>query len=152
MGSVEIMTGLDWPCNQNSAKNWTQFSSVQSLSCGQLFGTPRTAACQASLSFTYTWSLLKIMSIESVMPSNHLILCHPLLLLPSNFPSIRVFSKELNSDNLNLNSEPLHLYFKCLWNKIPWSFVYMFSFMLMQWFDDMNFRCRVIAHSNSSII
>ena len=54
-----------------------------------------TAACQASLSFTISWSLLKLMSIESVMPSNHLILCHPLLLLPSIFPSIRVFSKEL---------------------------------------------------------
>ena len=57
--------------------------------------TPRTAAPQASLFFTISWSLLKLMSIESVMPSNHLILCHPLLLLPSIFPSIRVFSSEL---------------------------------------------------------
>ena len=56
--------------------------------------TPRTAACQASLSITYSWSLLKLMSIKSVMPSNHLILCHPLLLPPSIFPSIRVFSHE----------------------------------------------------------
>ena len=56
--------------------------------------TPWTAACQASLSITNSWSLLKHMSIESVMPSNHLILCHPLLLLPSIFPSIRVFSNE----------------------------------------------------------
>ena len=56
--------------------------------------TPWTAAHQASLSITNSWSLLKLMSIESVMPSNHLILCHPLLLLPSNFPGIRVFSKE----------------------------------------------------------
>ena len=56
--------------------------------------TPWTAACQASLSFTVSESLLKLMSIESVMPSNHLILCHPLLLLPSIFPSIRVFSNE----------------------------------------------------------
>ena len=56
--------------------------------------TPRTAACQASLSFTISWSLLKLLSIESVMPSNHLILCHPLLLPPSVFPSIRVFSNE----------------------------------------------------------
>ena len=55
---------------------------------------PWTAACQASLSITNSWSLLKIMSIESVMPSNHLILCRPLLLLPSIFPSIRVFSNE----------------------------------------------------------
>ena len=60
-----------------------------------LFVTSRTAARQASLSFTTFWSLLKLMSTESVMPSNHLFLCHPLLLLPSIFPSIRVFSSEL---------------------------------------------------------
>ena len=71
-----------------------QFSSVQSLSCVQLFVNPWTAARQASLSITNTQSLVKLMSIESVMPSNHLILCHPLLLLPSIFPSIRVFSNE----------------------------------------------------------
>ena len=64
------------------------------LSRVQLFATPRTAACQASLSITTSRSLLKLMSIESVMPSNHLILCHPLLLLPSVFPNIRVFSNE----------------------------------------------------------
>ena len=69
-------------------------NSVQSLSCVQLFVTPCTAAYQASLSFTNSWSLLKLMSIESVMPSSHLFLCHPFLLLPSIFPSIRVFSKE----------------------------------------------------------
>ena len=66
---------------------------VQLLSCVQLFVTPWTAAHQASLSFTISQSLLKLMSIESVMPSNHLVLCHPLL-LPSIFPSIRVFSNE----------------------------------------------------------
>ena len=71
-----------------------QFSSVQSLSHVQLFATPWTAACQASLSITNTQSLLKLMSIESVMPSNHIILCHPLLFLPSIFPSIRVISNE----------------------------------------------------------
>ena len=70
------------------------FSSVQSLSPVQLSSTPWTAAHQASLSFTNSQSLLKLMSIESVMPSNHLTLCHPLLLLPSIFPSIRVFSNE----------------------------------------------------------
>ena len=68
--------------------------SVQSLSHVRLFATPRTAACQASLSITNSWSLFKLMPIESVMPSNHLILCHPLLLSPSIFPSIRVFSNE----------------------------------------------------------
>ena len=60
----------------------------------QLFATPNTAACQVSLSFTISWSLLKLMSIESVMPSRCLVLCHPLLLLPSIFPIIRVFPKE----------------------------------------------------------
>ena len=70
------------------------FSSVQSLSRVQLFATPRTAACQASLSIINSRRLPKLMSIESVMPSNPLILCHPLLLLPSIFPSIRVFSNE----------------------------------------------------------
>ena len=69
------------------------FSSVQSLSRVQLFATPWAAACQASLSITNSRSLLKFMSVESVMPSNHLILCHPLLLL-SIFPSIGVFSNE----------------------------------------------------------
>ena len=68
---------------------------AQSLSCVLLFVTPWTAACQASLFFTISWSLLKLMSIESVKPTNHLILCHPLPLLPSIFPSIRVFSNEL---------------------------------------------------------
>ena len=67
---------------------------VQLLSCVQLFATPWTAAREASLSITSSWRLLTLMTIESVMPSNHLILCHSLLLLPSNFPSIMVFSSE----------------------------------------------------------
>ena len=71
-----------------------KFSSVQLLRHVQLFATPWTAACQASLSITNSQSLIKLMSIESVMPSNHLILCCPLLLSPSIFPSIRVFSNE----------------------------------------------------------
>ena len=66
--------------------------SVQSLSCAQLFVTPWTAACHASLSITNSQSLLKLMSIESVMPSNHLVFCCPLPLLPSIFSNIRVFS------------------------------------------------------------
>ena len=72
----------------------TNFSSVQLLSHVRLFATPWTAAHQASLSITNSRSLLKLMSIESVMASNHLILCHPLLLPPSIFPRIRVFSSE----------------------------------------------------------
>ena len=70
------------------------FNSVQLLSCVWLFATPWTATHHASLSITNSQSLLKLMSIESVMPSNYFILCHPLLLLPSIFPSIRVFSNE----------------------------------------------------------
>ena len=71
-----------------------QWSSVQLLSCVRLFAIPWTAARQASLSITNSQNLLKLMSIESVMPSNHLILCCPLLLPPSIFPSIKVFSNE----------------------------------------------------------
>ena len=82
-----VMATLDF---QGSA----QFSSVQSLSRVRLFATPWTEAHQASLSITNSQSLFKLMSIESVMPFNHLILCRPLLLLPSIFPSIRVFSNE----------------------------------------------------------
>ena len=72
----------------------TQFSAVQSLTRVQLFVIPWTAAHQASLSIINSHSLLKLMSIESMMPSSHLIVCHPLLLLPSIFPSIRVFLNE----------------------------------------------------------
>ena len=89
-----------------------QFSSVQSLSCVRLFAIPWIAARQASLSITNSPSLLKLMFTESVMPSNHLILCRPLLLLPSTSPSIGVFSKE----------SVLHIWLKVLeWPKY-WSF------------------------------
>ena len=93
---------------------WEHFhvAVFQSLSRAQLFATPWTAACQAPLSFTVSQSLLKLMSIESVMPSNHLILCHPLLLLPSIFPSIWVLSNEL----------ALHIW----WPKY-WSFIFSIS-------------------------
>ena len=73
---------------------WITISSVQSLSHVRLFATPWIAARQASLSISNSWSSLKLMPIESVMPSSHLILCHPLLLLPPIRPSIRVFSNE----------------------------------------------------------
>ena len=96
-----MCTWLNWKCfftihswHQAHRRLSVQFSSVQSLSCVQLFATPWTAAHQASLFITNSWSLLKLMSIKLVMPSNHLILCRPLLLLPSIFPSIRVFSSE----------------------------------------------------------
>ena len=89
-----------------------RFSSVHLLSHVQLFATPWTAARQASLSITNSRSSPKLMSIESVTPSNHLILCRPLLLLPSIFPSIRVFS----------NESPLHI----RWPKF-WSFSFNIS-------------------------
>ena len=104
-------------------------SSVQSLSHMQLFATSWTAARQASLSITNSRSLLKLMFIESVMPSNHLILCHPLLLPPSIFPSIRVFT----------NESVLHI----RWPKY-WSFSFSISlsneysgliFFRTDWFD-----------------
>ena len=82
-------------CDGQWKVDTVQFSSVQSLSCVQLFATPWTAVCQASLSITDSHCSLKLMSIELVMPSNHLTLCHLLLLLPSIFPSIRVFFNEL---------------------------------------------------------
>ena len=80
--------------SHTNSMRYVLFSSVQSLSHVRLFVTPRTAAHQASLSITKSQSLLKLMSITSVMPSNHLILCRPLLLVPSIFFSIRVFSNE----------------------------------------------------------
>ena len=87
-----------WSCEMSTVftflNDGIMLSSVQSLSCVQLFVTPWTAARQASLSITSSQSLVQLMSTESVMPSNHLILCHPLLLLPSILPSIRVFSNE----------------------------------------------------------
>ena len=79
---------------QNILAHESLSSSVQSLSHVRLFATPWTAECQASIFITSSWSLLKLMSIESMMPFNHLILCCPLLLLPSIFPSIRLFSNE----------------------------------------------------------
>ena len=109
MNKVKVILAWIWcPIFQMLATRWraskvlgylinslsVQFSSVQLLSPVQLFVTPWTAACQASLSITTSQSLLKLMSTESVIPSNHLILCWPLLLLPSIFPSIRVFSSE----------------------------------------------------------
>ena len=99
---IEALVNKYWKCNQRLNDITTflpiivsiQFSLVPLLSRVQLFATPWTAAHEASLSITNSQSLFKLMYIESVMPSNHLILCHPLLLLPSIFPSIRVFSNE----------------------------------------------------------
>ena len=103
--SVSILLPSSFPALGNFLMSWfftsggwgigvSASASVQSHNSAQLFATPWTAACQASLSITNSWSLLKLMSIKSVMPSNHLTFCHPLLLLLSILHSIRVFSKE----------------------------------------------------------
>ena len=94
--SLHFTNILAWEIPRTGESGGLQSSSVQSLSRVQLFATPWTTAHQASLSISNSWSLPKLMSIESVMPSNHLILCHPLLPLPSIFPNIRVFSNELD--------------------------------------------------------
>ena len=91
------MKSLDWKPEkylQMEQGQRVSFTSLQTLSHVQLFVTPWTSVCQASLSITNSQSLPKLMPIESVMPSNHLILCRSLLLPPPIFPSIRVFSKE----------------------------------------------------------
>ena len=89
-----LLIKLAWQKHKNRLPYRTKKDITISQSVVSDSATPWTAACQASLSFTNSRSLLKLMAIESVIPSNHLILCHPLLLLPSIFPSIRVFSKE----------------------------------------------------------
>ena len=97
----------------NSGLGFSEYKFVvQSLTCVWLFTTPWTAGCRASVSFTVSLSLLKLMSIESVMPSNLLILCHSLLFLPSVFPSIRVFSNES---------------VLCIWWPKYWSFSFSIS-------------------------
>ena len=105
---VHSNTSIPQETRETSNKQ-PQISSVQLLSHVWLFATPQTAAPQASLSITNSWSLPKLLSIESGMPSNNLILCHPLLLLPSIFPSIRVFS----------NESALRIRWPKYWNKQP---------------------------------
>ena len=91
--SIPVYIGVTF-CKFQNQRLTTNTTSVQLLSIVRLFVTPWTSACHASQSITNSWSLTKLMSTESVTPSNHLILCHPLLLLPSIFPSTRVFSNE----------------------------------------------------------
>ena len=88
-----LLKSPNWPLG-TAPQSSEGFSLLLLLSHVQLIETPWTAACQVSLSFTISRSLLKLISIESVKPSNHLVLCYPLLLLPSVFPSIRVFASE----------------------------------------------------------
>ena len=120
--------------------NW--FSLVQSLSCVWLFATPWTAARQASLSITNSRNLLKLIPIESVMPSNHLILCHPLLLLPSIFPSIRVFLNE----SISCIRWPKYWSFSlsiCLSNEYS-----KFISFIIDWFDLLAVKS-LLQHHNS---
>ena len=134
------------PRNANDCQQIPQFSSVQTLSCVRLSATPWTVAWQASLSITNSWHLLKLMSIESVMPSNHLILYRPLLLLPSIFSSIRVFS----------NESTLHIRWPKYWSfslSISPSNEYsgLFSFRI-DWFDllaDQGTLKSLLQHHNS---
>ena len=107
---------LSWPLPRLT-KDIELIVVVRLLSCVWLFVTPWTAAHQASLSFTISWNLLKLRSIESVMPSKHLILCCPLLLLPSIFPSIRVFSNELA---LHISISPSYEYSELISFRIDW--------------------------------
>ena len=93
-GNPRQYSCLENSMERGARQTTVQFSSVQLLSHVQLFATPWTAAHQASLSITNSQSLLKLISIELVIPSDHLIICHPLLLPPSIFPSIRIFSNE----------------------------------------------------------
>ena len=126
------------------------FSSVQSLSHLWLSATPWTATRQASLSITNSWSLFKLMSIESVMPSNHLILCCPLLPLPSIFPSIRVFSSE----------SVLHIRWPEYWSfsfriSLPSEYSGLVSFRI-DWFDLLavqgTLKSRLNTHSSKASI
>ena len=114
-----------------------QFSSVQLVSRVRLFATQWTTACQAFQSITNSRSLLRLISIESMMPSNHLILCHPLLLLPSIFPSNRVFS----------NKSCLHIRWPKYWSfsfNISLSFLLFFHFMV---FFKFSFEYKVVPNS-----
>ena len=101
--------------------------SVHSVSCVWVFVNPWTAACQASLSITNSWSLLRFMSIELVLPSNHLILCHPLLLLTSIFPSIRVFSNE----SAHQVAKVLEFWLQ----HQPFQWIFSSDFFRIDWFD-----------------
>ena len=123
---------------------------VQSLSHVQLSVTPRTAAFQASLSFTVSWSLLKFMSIELVMPSNHLIFCHPLL-LPSIFPSIRVFYNESvlcirwpNYWSFSFSISPSNEYSGLISFRIDWFDLLAVQGTLKSLFQHHSSKCRIL--------
>ena len=124
------------------------------LSHVQLFVTPWTVACQASLSFTISQSLLKLMSIESVMPSNHLILCCPLLFLPSVFPSMRVFSNELavcirwpKYQNFSFSISPSSDYSGLISFRIDWFDLLSVQRSLKSLFQHHSSKASILQHS-----
>ena len=133
-----------------------QFSPGQLLSRVQHFVTPWTEACQASLSITNSWSLLKLMSIESVISSNHLILCCPLLLLHSVFPSIRVFSNEsvlcirwLKYWSFSFSISPSNEYSGLIFSRIDWFDLFTVQGTLkslLQYHNSSDIKCCNLKH------
>ena len=116
--------------------------------------TPWTAVCQASLSFTNSWSLLKLMSFESMMPSNHLILCHPLLFLPSVFPSIRVFSTNSALGiswpkywSFSFNISPSNEYSELISLRIDWVDLLVVQGTLKSLLQHHHLKASIIRHS-----
>ena len=129
-------------------------SSVQALSQLRLFVIPWTAACQASLSITNSWSLLKLMSFESVMPSSHLILCCPLLLSPSIFPSIRVFSSESvlcirwpKDWNFSFSISPSNEYSGLIYFRMNWLDLLTVQGTLKSLFQHHSLKTSILWHS-----
>ena len=127
---------------------------VKSLSCGRLFVTPLTVAHQASLSITNTQSLLKHMSIVSVMPSNHVILCHPLLLPPSIFPSIRVFSNESvlcirwpEYWTFSFSSSPFNEYSGLISLRMDWLYLLAVQGTLKSLLQHQSSKASILQHS-----
>ena len=146
---------MDWTC----LSILVGLVVVQLLSHVWLFVTPWTAAHQASLSFTITRSLLKLMSIESVMPSNHLILHHPLLLLPSIFPSIRVFSKESDLHtrwpkcwSFSFSISPSNEYSRLISFKIDWFDLLTVQGTLKSLLQHHSSKASILQHSASFIV
>ena len=136
----------------------TGISSVQSLSRVRLFVTPWATARQASLSITNSWSLLKLMSIELVMPSNHLILCHPLL-LPSSFPSTRVFSNESalcirwpKNWSFSFNISPSSEHSELISSKMDWLDLLAVQGTLKSLLQHHNSKASILWHSAFFIV
>ena len=156
---VSIDKGLWSACNSKCKEIWLSSQSVQSLSRVRLFVTPWKAARQVSLSITNSQSPPKPMSIELVMPSNHLILCHPLLLLSSIFPSIRVFSNEsaLNirwpkSWSFSFNISPSHEHPGLISFRMDWLDLLVVQRTLKSLFQHHSSKASILQHSAIFIV